>query len=250
MTRGVRRAILVRMDLPSPETIALRIPAYTQPLPCVVHWKRSARARRVSLRIDPSQGAVIITLPPRAGRRAGMALLNEHAAWVMQRISALAPPRVFAPGAEVPVGGMPHVIRHDPAMRGSRVGDGAIIIGGHPEFLPRRVADALRAEAKRRIAPLIAKHAATLEVTVPAIRLKDTKSRWGSCAPDGTIAFSWRLVMAPDWVLDYVVAHEVAHRRELNHSPRFWAHVARLSPNHEAAVDWLRQHGPALLRIG
>jgi hypothetical protein len=250
MTARVRRAILARMDLSSPETIALRIPAHTQPLPCSVLWKRSTRARRVSLRIDPSQGAVVITLPPRAGRRAGMALLTEHAAWVMQRLNALAPACAFAPGTEVPVGGTPHVIRHDPAMRGSRIADGAITVGGQPEFLPRRVADALRAEARRRIAPLIAKHAAMLDVTIPAIRLKDTKSRWGSCAPDGTIAFSWRLVMAPDWVLDYVVAHEVAHRRELNHSPRFWAHVTRLSPNHETAVDWLRRHGPALLRIG
>ena len=72
----------------------------------------------------------------------------------------------------------------------------------------------------------------------------------GSCAPDGTLAFSWRLVMAPDWVLDYVVAHEVAHLRELNHSPRFWAHVARLTPHRDAAVEWLRLNGPALLRVG
>jgi predicted metal-dependent hydrolase len=238
------------MEIPSPETVALRIPAYTQPLPCTVVWKRSARARRVSLRIDPSEGAVVITLPPRAGRRAGMALLTEHAAWVMQRIRALAPSRAFAPGSEIPVGNLPHVIRHDPTGRGSRIEGGAIIVGGAEEFLARRVTDALRAEAKRRIAPLIVKHATALEVRVPAIRLKDTKSRWGSCAPDGTIAFSWRLVMAPDWVLDYVVAHEVAHRRELNHSHRFWAHVETLTPNRAAAVAWLREHGAALLRIG
>ncbi|MBR0655292.1 M48 family metallopeptidase [Plastoroseomonas arctica] len=238
------------MEIPSPETVALRIPAYTQPLPCTVVWKRSARARRVSLRIDPSEGAVVITLPPRAGRRAGMALLTEHAAWVMQRIRALAPSRAFAPGSEIPVGNIPHVIRHDPAARGSRIEGGAIIVGGAPEFLARRVTDALRAEAKRRISPLIVKHATALAVRVPAIRLKDTKSRWGSCAPDGTIAFSWRLVMAPDWVLDYVVAHEVAHRRELNHSHRFWAHVETLTSHREAAVTWLRDHGAALLRIG
>jgi hypothetical protein len=82
------------------------------------------------------------------------------------------------------------------------------------------------------------------------VLLKDTRSRWGSCAPDGTLAFSWRLVMAPGWVLDYVVAHEVAHLVELNHSDRFWAHVARLSPHREAAVDWLRRNGPGLLRVG
>ena len=97
---------------------------------------------------------------------------------------------------------------------------------------------------------LAAGHAAALQVKPRVIRLKDTRSRWGSCAPDGTLAFSWRLVMAPDWVLDYVVAHEVAHLRELNHSHRFWAHVERLTPNRDAAVEWLRAHGPALLRVG
>ena len=83
-----------------------------------------------------------------------------------------------------------------------------------------------------------------------AIRVKDTRSRWGSCAPDGTLAFSWRLVMAPVWVTDYVVAHEVAHLREMNHSGRFWALVEGLTPHRDAAVEWLRLEGPALLRVG
>jgi predicted metal-dependent hydrolase len=89
-----------------------------------------------------------------------------------------------------------------------------------------------------------------LGVAIKAIRVKDTQSRWGSCAPDGTLAFSWRLVMAPDAVLDYVVAHEVAHLRELNHSPRFWAHVKALAPHRDEAEAWLREEGPGLLRVG
>ena len=121
---------------------------------------------------------------------------------------------------------------------------------GAREFLPRRAADFLKAEAKRRIGALVQPHATALGVRPRTIRVKDTRSRWGSCAPDGTLAFSWRLVMAPEWVTDYVVAHEVAHLREMNHSARFWALVAQLTPHREAAVDWLRLEGPALLRVG
>ncbi|GGG17638.1 hypothetical protein GCM10010964_02300 [Caldovatus sediminis] len=205
----------------------------------------------MSLRIDARAGAVVVTLPPRAGRRAGMALLTAHAAWVMERLGALAPHIPFVPGAAVPLGGIPHVIRHAPELRGGvMLADGEILVSGAPEFLPRRVGDFLRREARRRIGTLVAGHAAALRVKPKAIRLKDTRSRWGSCAPDATLAFSWRLVMAPDWVLDYVVAHEVAHLREMNHSPRFWAEVEKLTPHREAAVEWLRTHGPALLRVG
>jgi predicted metal-dependent hydrolase len=162
----------------------------------------------------------------------------------------IAPALDFAPGAAVPVGGVPHEIVHVERQVGARIEGGAIHVGGEAAFLRRRVADALRAEARRRMAERAHHHAARLGVKPRAIRCKDTRSRWGSCAPDGTLAFSWRLVMAPDWVLDYVVAHEVAHLRELNHSARFWAHVDALAPQREAAEEWLRRNGPALLRMG
>ncbi len=218
---------------------------------CRVVWRPSPRARRVSLRICPKEGAVVIILPPRAGRRAGMTLLREHADWVLQRLAALAPVVEFAPESSVLLGGTPHRIRHDPAARGGAFLDGdSIVVAGDPAFLRRRVGDFLRAEAKRRITTLVGPHAEALGVKARVIRLKDTRSRWGSCAPDGTLAFSWRLVMAPDWVLNYVVAHEVAHLREMNHSARFWAHVTRLTPDRDAAVEWLRAEGPALLRVG
>ncbi|MBW6399131.1 M48 family metallopeptidase [Roseomonas sp. HJA6] len=239
------------MISPDSETVVLRPSILGTPVDCPVRWCRSTRARRVSIRIDPRAGEVVVTLPMREPRRAGMALLTTHAAWVMQRLAALAPPVEFIPGAEVMLGGTPHVIRHDTSARGGAFMDGAsIVVSGQPEFLARRVKDFMRAEAKRRIIVLAEGHAATLGVKIRAFRMKDTRSRWGSCAPDGTLAFSWRLVMTPDWVLDYVVAHEVAHLRELNHSPRFWAHVESLTPNREAAQDWLRDNGPALLRVG
>lgn len=243
------------MDETEAETVALEgcSPAGAAPetMDCPVRWRRSARARRVSLRIDARAGAVVVTLPPRAHRRAGMALLATHAAWVREKLAALAPHIALTPGSELPLGGLPHLVRHDPAAPpGVTLEAGAIVAGGPEATLPRQVADFLRAEAQRRIRVLATGHAALLGVTPKAIRLKDTRSRWGSCAPDGTLAFSWRLVMAPDWVLDYVVAHEVAHLKELNHSPKFWAQVGRLTPHRDAAVEWLRANGPALLRVG
>lgn len=239
------------MALPESETIALRRDPLLPPEPCPVRWRRSPRARRVSLHICPTEGAVIVTLPGRVGRAHGLALLTQHAGWVMQRLATLAPERPLTPGSSVPIGGVEHLIRHDPARRGGAFLDGAaLVVTGLPEFAPRRARDFLRAEALRRFAASARPHAEALGVAPRAIRLKDTKSRWGSCAPDGTLAFSWRLVMAPGWVLDYVVAHEVAHLREMNHSKQFWALVEARTPHRHRATAWLRAEGPSLLRVG
>ncbi|MDJ0386718.1 M48 family metallopeptidase [Roseomonas sp. E05] len=233
------------------ERILLRATPGTPSLRCPLRWRVSSRARQVSLRIDPVRGEAVITLPHGAGRRIGLALLRRHAGWVAARLQALPPPLRFAPGAAVPVGDIPHLVHHEAAHPGpALLREGRILVGGAEEALPRRVLALLRAEAAQRIAPRAWRHAANLGVTPQAIRLKDPRSRWASCAVDGTLAFSWRLVMAPPWVLDYVVAHEVAHLREMNHSPRFWANLARLTPHRTAAHGWLRQHGPRLLRVG
>lgn len=239
------------MLLPDSETIILHRDPLLPPEPCQVRWRRSARARRVSLRIDAAKGDVVVTLPSRAGRKQGLALLTEHAGWVMQKLSALAPERSFEPGGCVPIGGVEHPIRHDPTRRGGAfVENGALVVTGEAEFVARRVRDFLRAEALRRIGMASRPHAEALGVAPRAIRLKDTRSRWGSCAPDRTVAFSWRLILAPDWVLDYVVAHELAHLREMNHGPRFWALVEQRTPHRHAATQWLRKHGADLQRMG
>ncbi|HWX50405.1 MAG TPA: SprT family zinc-dependent metalloprotease [Roseomonas sp.] len=233
------------------DRILLRPTPEAPPLRCPLRWRISKRARRVSLRIDPVRGEVVITLPPGVGRRAGLALVRRHDGWVVSRLRALAPPLRLAAGVAVPVGDVPHLIHHESSRHGpALLHDGRILVGGGEEALPRRVLALLRAEASLRIAPRAWRHAAALGVVPRGIRLKDPRSRWASCAVDGTLAFSWRLVMAPPWVLDYVVAHEVAHLREMNHSPRFWANLARLTPHRAAAHGWLRQHGPRLLRVG
>ncbi len=238
-------------ELPDSEIIALRRDPLLPPEPCPVRWRRSARARRVSLRIDPARGDVVVTLPSRAAKRHGVALLTEHAGWVMQKLGNLAPERAFEAGGSVPIGGVERTIRHEPGRRGGAfLEDGVLVVTGEAPFIARRVRDFLRAEALRRIIAAARPHCEALGVTPSAIRLKDTKSRWGSCAANRTLSFSWRLVLAPDWVLDYVVAHEVAHLREMNHSDRFWTLVEQRSAHRHAATEWLRQHGPSLQRMG
>lgn len=221
-----------------------------------VEWRRSARARRVSLRIDPRDGAVVVTLPLRAGRPAGMALLMDHADWVAQRLAALPGAVAFTDGALVPVEGVEHRIRHmPPGTLGGRRGtawldEGELRVAGDPAFLERRVGDFLRAEARRRLSVLLAQKVAASGLRPSRVTVKDTRTRWGSCASSRALAFSWRLVMAPHFVQDYVVAHEVAHLQHMNHGPRFWALVDTLTPHTRAAVAWLRDEGPRLMRVG
>jgi hypothetical protein len=219
--------------------------------PVWIEWRRSARARRVSLRIAPQTGSVIVTLPMRAARGAGMALLMSHAHWVSDRLAALPEALPIADGAAIPLADTPHVIRHRPDLRGGAwIADGEIHVAGDAGFLRRRVLDLLRKEARTRLTARALAKAAEIAARPSRVTVKDTRTRWGSCAPDGGLAFSWRLVMAPEFVQDYVVAHEVAHLRHMNHGARFWALVARLTPHTSAANLWLRDHGARLLRVG
>lgn len=216
-----------------------------------IKWRRSPRARRVSLRIDPAGGAVIVTLPLRATHRAGTALLMSHVDWVTDRLAALPDAVHFADGAIVPIQGVPHLIRHAANARGGVwMADGQLHVTGGTEFLSRRVRDFLRQEARRRLTALTMTKAGLIGIAPRRVTMKDTSSRWGSCAPDRSIALSWRLVMAPEFVQDYVASHEVAHLRHMNHGRQFWSLVEELTPHRRSAVPWLRTQGTRLLRIG
>jgi predicted metal-dependent hydrolase len=203
------------------------------------------------LRIDARKGQVVVTLPMRAARAAGVALLNHHADWVAEHLAALPAPAVFADGGSVTLDGTELSIRHAPAaVGGAWLEDGALHVAGEADFLARRVHDFLRAEAKRRFAIQATEKAAAAGLTPRRVTVKDTRTRWGSCSPDGVLMFCWRLVMAPPFVQDYVVAHEVAHLRHMNHGAAFWALTDTLSPHRAAAVAWLHEQGPRLLRTG
>jgi hypothetical protein len=128
--------------------------------------------------------------------------------------------------------------------------DGRLIVPCRPEALPGRVRRFLKAEAQRDIGAALERHCETLGKTPPEFRLRDTRSRWGSCTSDGRLSFSWRLVCAPDYVLDHVAAHEAAHLVHLNHGGRFRALEQRLCPRTDEAAEWLAANGPTLHAVG
>ena len=136
-----------------------------------------------------------------------MALLMDHADWVVERLAALPGHIPFVDGALVPLYGIEHRIRHVGGRGGVRAICRQILVGGEAEFLARRVADFLRAEARKRMSALVRDKAALADVVPRRVTVKDTHSRWGSCAASRSLAFSWRLVMAPRYVQDYVAAH-------------------------------------------
>jgi predicted metal-dependent hydrolase len=156
----------------------------------------------------------------------------------------------------VPLRGLPHRIEHRATGRGGawaeKAADGSdlIVVAGDPAFIGRRVRDFLKREARRDIDAAARAHARSLGVTIRRIAIKDTVSRWGSCASDGSLSFSWRMILAPPFVLDYLAAHEVAHRVEMNHSARYWRVVASIFPEYERAENWLKRHGADLHRWG
>ncbi|MEQ8602846.1 MAG: SprT family zinc-dependent metalloprotease [Marivibrio sp.] len=218
--------------------------------------RRHDRARRISLRIDGRRDAAVLTLPPRAAEREAVAFLMQHRDWVLAQLDALPPRIAFADGAVVPLLGRERRIRHDPTSRG-RGGvflDGPdereLVVAGESAHLPRRVTDFMKREARAAIKPLARDKAAALGVRMGRIVLRDQRSRWGSCTASGDLNFSWRLIYCPPEILDYVVAHEVAHLRHMDHSPAFWATVAEIAPSPKQSRAWLREHGARLHRIG
>ncbi len=209
------------------------------------------RARRLTLRVDPAVGGAVVTLPSGLKARDGLDFAERKADWLIRRIDSLPKSVPLADGTEMPLLGVPVPIRHRPEARGTVwLEDGEIHVAGRPEHLPRRVVDWFKAEAKRELAERARLKAEGIGRTVGRVTVRDTRTRWGSCSANGNLSFCWRLIMAPDHVLDYVVAHEVAHLIERNHGPRFWDLVRDLTEDSGKARVWLRRHGDSLLRYG
>ena len=234
--------------VPAPEQLA--VPHAGDILP--VMFIRSPRARRASLRVDPARRRVVLTAPLRMARATAVDFAHAQAGWIAARLKRLPQRRPFIDGAEVPLFGAPHRIRHRADARGTVWREGEEIhVAGKPEHLPRRLKDWLTAEMRTRLVPLVHAKAERVERRVKRLTVRDTRSRWGSCGPDGTMSFSWRLVFAPPEVLDYLVAHEVAHLVHHNHGPRFWALARQLCDGPiETPQAWLKANGEILLQYG
>lgn len=213
---------------------------------------RNARARRMRLAVDPRSGRVRLTLPPRASLRQAMAWLEEHRGWIAQQRARLPEARPFVPGVRVPFGDESlEIVWPAPGARTPRREGAALLCGGPREGLERRVERWLKAEALRVLSAETAEFAALAAVQVTRVGIGDPRARWGSCAASGAIRYSWRLILAPDFVRRATVAHEVAHRVHMHHGPEFHALVETLAGRDaERSRKWLRANGSALHWIG
>lgn len=209
--------------------------------------RRSARARRISLRISQLDGRVTLTLPNRVPEREALAFAQEKEAWIRKHLAARAADVPVGLGAVVPVGGRPHEVVAG-SGRKIRFDDGRVVVPGAPERAGPRLAGHLKAIARARLSEASDHYAAKLGKPYSAITLRDTRSRWGSCTAQGRLMYSWRLILGPPEVLDYVAAHEVAHLAQMNHAPVFWEEVERIYGDYKEPRAWLRRQGSELHR--
>jgi hypothetical protein len=228
--------------------------------------RRNKRARNLILRLDEDTGGAVVTIPNRTPIRDAILMAQGRAAWIAVQLQRLPQRVAFKDGVQIPFLGEIHAVRHQPGARGIRVQSGEmgpeIVVSGREEHLARRLQDWLKAQAKAEISAQVldkTQHLASSALgpwgrpramRPGRITVRDTRSRWGSCAVDGSLNFSWRLILAPAFVLDYVVAHEVAHLAHRNHGPQFWALVEDLTSRTGEARAWLSAHGRSLHSYG
>jgi len=216
--------------------------------PVEVLLRRSAQAKRLSLRISQLDGRATLTLPKRVSEREGMAFLREREDWLRGHLDRIGPEEQVALGGTVLFRGENLPLKAGDVKR-ARLVDGVLVLPDAPAMVGKRVAAFLKLQARDALAEASDRYSAALGRPYGRISLRDTRSRWGSCSSAGDLMYSWRLVMAPPAVLNYVAAHEVAHLQHMDHSERFWAAVDRLFPDHKACRRWLRTHGNALHRV-
>ncbi|MFK7835229.1 MAG: M48 family metallopeptidase [Sulfitobacter sp.] len=215
------------------------------PIPLIL--RRSARARRISLRISQLDGRVTLTMPKRLAAREALDFARTKEGWIRKHLAERGEDVDVRLGAEVPVGGQ--LLRVVPGQgRSVTLGYKEIAVPGPADRVGARLGAYLKELARDRLAGACDDYAALLGRSYSRITMRDTRSRWGSCTSDGALMFSWRLIMSPPEVLDYVAAHEVAHLAEMNHSPAFWAGVERIYGPYKAPRGWLRTHGNTLHR--
>jgi predicted metal-dependent hydrolase len=260
--------MLKRLNLARGETIEVKIRGLD--IPMVL--RRSARARRFSLQVSEARRGAVLTMPLYSSFADADEFLSRHLDWLKERVAGLSEPVPFTHGAILPLRGYAHMLRFAGSARRrgvvwiedaedekpapawpERVAARRLprlYVTGEEEHAPRRLLDWLKRQAHLDLKNRVGVHAKRLGLEPTRLYVRDQTTRWGSCSTSGALSFSWRLVLAPPFVLDYLAAHEVAHLGHMNHGPRFWALVERTMPRHEEARSWLRKHGSSLHRYG
>jgi predicted metal-dependent hydrolase len=221
----------------------------------LVRVRRHRQARRYTLRIHSATREVLLTMPPRGSLKQAREFAEKHGGWIAARLDRLPEPTPFAHGVTLPLRGVDHRIEHRPGVRGTvwieeTAEERLLCVAGEAPHMPRRIRDFLKREAKNDLEAASRVAAEKLGVPIRRVSIRDQSSRWGSCSTTGVLSYSWRLILAPPFVLDYLAAHEVAHLIEMNHSRRFWRLVERICPHVTRAKTWLDVHGTNLHRYG
>ena len=213
------------------------------------------RSRRVSIRIDGRAGEAVVVAPSERRLTDGVAFARQKAGWIADRLAARPQGQALAPGGVVNLKGRPvrlEGVGGAGAARLVQTPEGPVIrSGGEGEAFERRVENLLKREARAALSARTEVHLNALGQRPVRVSIVDTRSRWGSCSPHNrSIRYSWRVVMAPEPVIDYLAAHEVAHLVHADHSPAYWSVVERLIGDHRPFRKWLRDHGPTLQAVG
>jgi predicted metal-dependent hydrolase len=224
---------------PDPEILEVGNP------PISVKLRRNKRARRLTLRLG--ENGPVLTLPVRCPLSEAQTFLEKSHGWLMKNISSRPEKEVPRIGGTVLFEGELLPLLPGSGRSAKRV-EGGIAVEGDPDKVVKRLKAFMIAAARARLMAESTSAAEALGVDFARVSLRDTRSRWGSCSSEGNLMYSWRLIMAPPEVLAYVARHEVSHRLEMNHSPEFWAHVARICPSYKQDRAWLRKNGPTLHR--
>ena len=217
-----------------------------------VVFRRHAQARRLVLRLNSSGTGVLVTVPHGVSRLKALEFTARSRDWIEERVRKRGGLIRLEPGYTLPFRGVSHEIRHAGTRRGVVRLDASnrqIMVPGDEAHVTRRILDFLKASAREDLTRASQRYAALMGVTYRRITIRDQRSRWGSCSASGDLSYSWRLILAPDYVLDYVAAHEVAHLRHLDHSPRFWRLVLTHCRDAGRAKNWLRTHGQEVHRV-
>ncbi len=210
-----------------------------------------SRARSISLRLDHAEREAQLILPHGKFLKQGQKLLHKRSSWLEKQWQNLPPPMPFQPGQKILLAGNRVLLIFEQGRGSYELTDQGLMVPAlRTELFANRVRRALVDIARKRLRESVGLYARHIGVTPGKITVRDTKSRWGSCSPSGNLNFSWRLVCAPDFVLCYVAAHEVAHIKEPHHGPAFWALVRRSFGDPSAARKYLRDNAPNLFAVG
>jgi len=225
-----------------------------------VSFRPNQRAKRIILRLDKQGAGIVLTIPKGTSKQKALEFAASQGVWIAGQLAKQPDLITFAAGQNIPVRGVMHTIAASTAKRtpvwlqeSSDTHNNAqpmLYVSGDHQHHGRRIQDWLKRQAREDITTTALSYAQKMGGTIKRISIRDTTSRWGSCSSGGALSFSWRLILAPEFVLDYVCAHEVAHLLEMNHSTRFWAHVENHCPHSQKAKKWLKVNGRSLHKYG